>query len=153
MRIQINPRLRRRAVTLVVACIFAFMVIVIGITVITILLKLCRSLPPLPGSGGGTNQPPDIAATFTVLGAEAVPPAQAAAMIEAARAAGPCGLQVSGLAMPPEIPVGTEITIERSTNLIDWDPIASTVWDGASAAPICDPDPPKWRAFYRAVAR
>lgn len=150
---KITPHHHHSGATLVVACILAFIVLMVGLSLIVILLRFCKHLPGVGGgSGNSTNQPPDITSTFTIIGADQVPAAQAQAMIAQAQAMAPCGFQISGLALPADIPPGLVVTIERTTNLVDWEAIGSTVWDGTQAAPICDTNAPASCALYRARA-
>lgn len=126
MKIKLCPC--NRAVALLVALLFAAAILVIGGALVYLLVRLCRQvLPDQPPSS--TNQSSYVESVVLVV-------SNADTRID---------LTTNQI---PEMAIGWHAEVQRTTNMIDWEPILQTTV-GHTISILDDTNPPPVWAGYR----
>jgi hypothetical protein len=146
MHVKLNRNSRLGVILL--ECVIVVLVIVIGIIVIIQLIRFCKKWL---GSGGGGHTTNDVAQveytnTYSVpAGLTPEVQKQVDTLLAQARTNPPCPGMAGTLKLPGGLPDGTQVFLQRSTNLLDWEDLFE-VSDGQE---WCDPAPPWPQAYYR----
>jgi len=147
MRIKLN----RKSGTILIACVIVVLVIVVGGIAIIQFIRFCKKFLGPGGGGNTTNTISEVQYTEeyllpSVMTPEVQKQVDIAIAEFQARTNPPCPGVSSKLTMPAgSLPDGTEVFLQRSTNLIDWEDLFLIDPD----IEWCDPAPPGPQAYYR----